>query len=132
MLAEKARQQKAQEIHEQRQVSLDTLLQKDDLVMIRRPHLSDLNPAWRKLKREWIGPLRITGVLVLGKDKFLVSDWTGKVIPVVAQRRELKPYHLRQLGNTEREIVQAVRDGATVIHMIREAQAEERRKTTTT
>jgi len=66
---------------------------KDDYVMLKRPALADLRTKNRKFTRDWIGPLRIVGVL--SEDKYLVTDWEGQIPAVAIGRKELKPYHFR-------------------------------------
>ena len=125
VIAEKTRKQLAQQIHESRTESEHVQITKGDLVMIRRPQNADLNPAWRKLQRPWIGPLRV--MAVLDKDKFLLSNWTGTVVPIVAQRREVKLYYARQLGTTEQSIITAVREGSVVMQLLAQEQVQKRR-----
>ena len=124
VMTHRAERQQQQQVHEMRAGSQSVKLTKGDLVMLKRPNCSDLNPAWKKLKRDWVGPLRI--IAVLTEDKYLLSDWTGQVVPLIAQRREVKPYYLRNIGTTEKEVVSAIREGAKVIELIHEARAQER------
>ena len=124
VINDRTERQQQQQIHELRKESIHAKLTKGDLVLLKRPACSDLNPEWRKLTRDWVGPLRI--VAVLTEDKFLLSDWTGRIVPIIAQRREIKPYFLRNLSLNHREVASAIREGAKVIELIHKARAVDR------
>ncbi len=120
VLDEKAQRQELQLIHEQRKNSEYAEITAGDLVLLKRPDCTDLNPAWKKLRREWVGPLRV--LAPVSTDKFLLTDWTGRIAPVLAQRRELKPYFARMMGTNKQEILQAIRDSAVVIQLLSQEQ----------
>ncbi len=47
---------------------------------------------------------------ILGKNKYLVADWAGKLLPQVFERHELKLYHLQyvNLKNPSQELALAM------------------------
>ena len=51
---------------------------------------SVLHSTSKKLKRNWIGPLRIQ--TILDDTHYLVSDWTGQLLPKRIHFNRLKPY----------------------------------------
>ena len=63
-----------------------------DLVFLFAPTASTLQVASRKLKQEWIGPLKIHAIL--DKTHFMVSDLSGRVLPMPMHERRLKKYHI--------------------------------------
>ena len=71
-----------------------------DLVMIYHETGSVLHCASKKLKGNWIGPLRIQAIL--GDTHYLVSDWTGQLLPKRIHFNRLKPY-VMNLGKTNEE-----------------------------
>ena len=71
-----------------------------DLVMIYHETGSVLHSASKKLKRNWIGPLRIQAIL--DDTHYLVSDWTGQLLPKRIHFNRLKPY-VMNLGKINEE-----------------------------
>ena len=71
-----------------------------DLVMIYHEIVSVLHSASKKLKRNWIGPLRIQAIL--DDTHYLVSDWTGQLLPKRIHFNRLKPY-VMNLGKINEE-----------------------------
>ena len=71
-----------------------------DLVMIYHEIGSVLHSASKKLKRNWIGPLRIQAIL--DGTHYLVSDWTGQLLPKRIHFNRLKPY-VMNLGKINEE-----------------------------
>ena len=43
-------------------------------------------------KQTWVGPLKITQVI--DDQKYMISDWEGKSVPVLVTKEKLKPYHM--------------------------------------
>ena len=66
-------------VREMRKFSDSHGLATGDLMMIYHKISSVLHSASRKLKMNWIGPLRIQAIL--DDTHCLVSDWTGQLIP---------------------------------------------------
>ena len=71
-----------------------------DLVMIYHETGSVLHSASNKLKRNWIGPLTIQAIL--DDTHYLVSDWTGQLLPKQIHFNRLKPY-VMNLGKINEE-----------------------------
>ena len=71
-----------------------------DLVMIYHETGSVLHSASKKLKRNWIGPLRIQAIL--DDMHYLVLDWTGQLLPKRIHFNRLKPY-VMNLGKINEE-----------------------------
>ena len=71
-----------------------------DLVMIYHETDSVLHSASKKLKRNWIGPLRIQAIL--DDTHYLVSVWTGQLLPKRIYFNRLKPY-VMNLGKINEE-----------------------------
>ena len=111
-----ANSQELQRIQEQRKLLEKQNIPPHSLVMMKRPRCSDLDAGWRKLTRPWVGPLKV--MAIIGVNKYLLSDPTGQVLPQVVERRELKPYHLRELGTTIKEITNAVQEGKYVLELL--------------
>ena len=70
-----------------------------DLVMIYHETGSVLHSASKKLKRNWIGLLRIQAIL--DDTHYLVSDWTGQLLPKRIHFNRLKP--VMNLGKINEE-----------------------------
>jgi hypothetical protein len=64
----------------------------DDIVYLIAPTSSNLQTTSRKLKKEWIGPLRIQDVL--DNSHYLVSDLSGNILPIIIHEKRLKQYHI--------------------------------------
>ena len=82
-----------------------------DLVMVYHPLGSVLQSPSRKLKRNWIGPLRVQ--TVLDNTHYLCSDWSGKLIPKRFHINRLKQYYMNlgELGEDgQLKIVQNVNE----------------------
>ena len=75
-----------------------------DLVMIYHEIGSVLHSASKKLKRNWIGPLRIQAIL--DNIHYLVSDWTGQLLPKRIHFNRLKPYVMNLGKINEEEILE--------------------------
>jgi len=63
-----------------------------DLVMIDFEYGSVLKSSARKLKRNWVGPYRIQ--IILDDTHYLVSDWSGQLLPKRFHINRLKLYHM--------------------------------------
>ena len=61
-----------------------------DLVYLDSEYCSDLKTANAKLKKRWIGPLKIQAVL--DDSHYLISDWNGEVPAISMHIHRLKPY----------------------------------------
>ena len=120
----KSNNQELQRIQEERKRLEQQNIPPHSLVMMKRPRCSDLDAGWRKLTRPWVGPLKV--MAIIGVNKYLLSDPTGQVLPQVVERKELKPYHMRELGNTIQEITQSVQEGKYVLELM--AKESERRR----
>ena len=63
-----------------------------DLVLLNHRTGSVLQSRSKKLTRNWIGPLRIQAIL--DDTHYLVSDWSGQLLPKRFHINRLKPYSL--------------------------------------
>ena len=63
-----------------------------DPVMVYHPTGSLLHAASKKLKRNWLGPLRIQ--CILDDTHYLCSDWSGQLVPKRFHINILKLYHM--------------------------------------
>ena len=97
----KVRQQEFQSFKEVRKHPNYKPYGKGDLVLFHYEYGSELQTNWKKLKQPWIGPVKIQAVL--DDTHFLISDWEGKIPPVVMEEHRLKPFTLN-LGNLEDEV----------------------------
>ena len=61
-----------------------------DLVYLDSEYCSDLKTANIKLKKRWIGPLKIQAVL--DDSHYLISDWNGEILAIPMHIHRLKPY----------------------------------------
>ena len=71
-----------------------------DLVMIDHNLGSDLQAPSKKLKRNWIGPVRIQAIL--DDTHYLCSDWSGRLVPKTFHVNRLKPCRIN-LGSLDEE-----------------------------
>ena len=79
--------------------------------MVYHPLGSVLQSPSRKLKRNWIGPLRVQ--TVLDNTHYLCSDWSGKLVPKRFHINRLKQYYMNlgELGEDgQLKIVQNVNE----------------------
>ena len=63
-----------------------------DLIYLNYESGSDLQVPAKKLKQEWIGPLRIAAIL--DDTHYLISDWEGKLLPLQVHLKRMKPFIL--------------------------------------
>ena len=63
-----------------------------DLIYLNYESGAELQVAARKLKQEWIGPLRIA--TILDETHYLISDWEGLLVPIKVHIKRIKPYIL--------------------------------------
>ena len=96
VLERKIEELKTQWIREMRKHPLVEEFCEGDLVYLNYEYGSNLQTASKKLKQEWIGPLRIA--VILDVTHYLVSDWEGLLLPIKVHKNRLKQYHLN-LGN---------------------------------
>ena len=71
-----------------------------DLVLIYHEGGSILHSSSKKLTRNWIGPLRIQAIL--DDTHYLISDWSGQLLPKRFHINRLKPYSIN-LGRITKE-----------------------------
>ena len=90
--------QQAQQIREGRKHPEKRDFAVGDLIYLSHEQGAGLHTSSRKFKKEWIGPLRIQGIQ--DETHYLISDWQGLVLPVLAHRNRIKHYNLN-LGTIE-------------------------------
>jgi len=66
--------------------------------------------------KPWIGPFRINSVL--SPKKFLITDFEGKIQPVVVALEEIKPYILRLHQGTAQQLIESVDQATAFIKSI--------------
>ena len=71
-----------------------------DLVMLNHRTSSELQSRSKKLVRNWIGPLRIQAIL--DGTHYMLSDWSGQLLPKKFHINRLKPYSIN-LGKLTKE-----------------------------
>ncbi len=64
-----------------------------DLVMFQYEKAEELQTDTKKFMRQWVGPALV--IQVLDNLHFLLSDWMGRMLPVVFHHDCIKPYYLR-------------------------------------
>ena len=69
-----------------------------DLVYLDAEYGSDLKTLSKSFKKRWIGPLRIQ--TILDDSHYLISDWEGKIAPIVVHPNRLKKCYLN-MGKVE-------------------------------
>jgi hypothetical protein len=79
--------------HEQRKNPNEHTFCTDDLVYLKYEQGSDLKTTSRKLKKEWIGPFRIAGIL--DQTHYWISDVEGKIIPTVIHSNKIKLFNVQ-------------------------------------
>ena len=62
-----------------------------DFVYLDAEYASDLHTPSKKLKKQFIGPLKVQGIV--DDSHYWLSDWNGKLLPMVVHDHRLKPYH---------------------------------------
>ena len=77
-----------------------------DLVYLYFPYGSKLKAPSRKLKRNWIGPLRI--MTILDDTHYLVGDMKGRMPEAIIHFHRLKPYFLNLNYVTEQGILHLI------------------------
>ena len=77
-----------------------------DLVFLYHGPGSVLQAPARKLKKNWIGPLRIQGIL--DDSHYLISDWQGKLLPQKVHVNRLKPCTINLGGISEDGMLEVV------------------------
>ena len=92
VLERKIEELKTQYIREMRKHPYSEEFCEGDLVYLNYEYGSNLQTASKKLKQEWIGPLRIA--VILDVTHYLISDWEGLLIPIKVHKNRLKQYHL--------------------------------------
>ena len=85
-----------------------------DLVYLNFEYGSELKTESKKLKQEWVGPLRIS--VILDDTHYLVTDWEGLFLPIKVHVNRLKIYNLN-LGTITQ---QGLLDLATNVKRIKE------------
>ena len=88
-------QQQTRKIREQFRVEDKHPIQVGDLVMILRPNRGSLRTNRKNIARPWVGPAVV--VAMPSANKFMVSDFSGQMIPVLLGRAEVKLYNARIL-----------------------------------
>ncbi len=63
------------------------------MVLFKHSEKSDLLTNQKKLNHPWVGPVKVQAILA--PHKYLVSDFEGRLCPMVFEQHELKPYYLR-------------------------------------
>ena len=114
-----------QQLQKQQQMDSDrnaAPLQSGDLVMILRPEKGSLVTKRKTIQRPWVGPARI--IASPGSSKFHLSNLSGKHVPVVAHRKEIKPYNLR-LIDKDMTLIQAVQEVEQVLDELQKRQESE-------
>lgn len=92
---QKLLQQQEQKIREHRKHLDAKPIQVGDLVMIHRPLRGALSTSRKNVSRPWVGPAKVVGIP--SNARYLVSDLTGEMIPVLLRRKEIKLYSARLL-----------------------------------
>ena len=62
------------------------------MVYLDSEYCSDLHTSNIKLKKRWIGPLKIQ--VVLDDSHYMISNWHGRVNPISMHANRLKPCNL--------------------------------------
>ena len=63
-----------------------------DIVLIHAPTVSSLQAPSRKLKHEWVGPLKV--VSIKDPTHYLLADLNGKALTMPIHIRKMKKYNL--------------------------------------
>ena len=112
--------QEARVWRELRAVPEPTTFAKGDLVMIKRPGLGEVSAACNFVT-PWVGPLKIVGIL--GPDKYVISDLTGRAVNVVVGTKELKNYKMQVTSGLETgRVVEGAENAAKLLDSIAKAQ----------
>jgi hypothetical protein len=117
----KIRDQNAQLIREDRLHPNHEHFAVGDLVYLIAPTATSLQTRSRKLKREWVGPLKIQ--TVLEDAKYLVSDWWGQLIPIIMHEKRLKTFRMN-LGKIENKTLQSISTAQEIIAELRKIEAQ--------
>ena len=92
ILDQKVKDQLAQYYREKRKYPNYNTFAVGDMVYLDSEYCSDLHTSNIKLKKRWIGPLKIQ--VVLDDSHYMISNWDGKVNPISMHANRLKPYNL--------------------------------------
>ena len=68
------------------------------MVYLDSEYASDLKTSNVKLKKRWIGPIKIQAVL--DDSHYMISTWDGHVLPISMHANRLKPFSM-QMGIVE-------------------------------
>jgi hypothetical protein len=75
------------------------------------------------MTRPWIGPVKIAAVL--DANKYLLADWSGRIISAEFHRKALKKFHLRE-GQELRDVIMSLPKMGEAILKYEECAARER------
>jgi hypothetical protein len=89
--------------------------------MIHRPKRGALITNRKSIARAWVGPAVVVGMP--SESKFLVSDFTGVLLPVLLHRREVKLYNAR-LMDPKTSALEAASDVTEVLNALRSLQVQ--------
>ena len=117
----KLAQQQEQKIRDQFQNEDTRPIQVGDLVMVHKPRRGGLLTNRRNIGCPWVGPAVVVGMPTLAK--FLITDFMGKLLPVLVGRREVKLYNARQI-NPRTNIVKTSTELVDVLNELRLLQKE--------
>ena len=92
ILDQKVKDQLAQYYREKRKYPNYNTFAVEDMVYLDSEYCSDLHTSNIKLKKRWIGPLKIQ--VVLDDSHYMISNWDGRVNPISMHANRLKPYNL--------------------------------------
>ena len=113
---EKTRQQQLQHVRMLRGNADAAPIEKGDLIMIHRPLRGALKTQRKNVSRPWVGPAKVCGIP--GPTRFLVSDLSGSILPVLVHRKEIKPYNAR-IFNKDLTILEATQEVEAVLKDMR-------------
>ena len=112
----KLAQQQEQKIRESFRVEDKRPIQVGDLVMVLRPRRGGLVTNRKNIARPWVGPAVVTAMPT--PTKFLISDFSGQMMPVLLGRSEVKLYNARAL-NKGTSAIKAISEVAEVLDELR-------------
>jgi hypothetical protein len=99
-----------------------------DLVLFEYKSKSDAYSGAQKstMTRPWIGPVKVA--VVLDPNKYLLADWSGRIISTEFHRKGLKRFHLRE-GQELRDVITSLpRMGEEILAYEQQLARAERRK----
>ena len=91
-----------------------------DLIYLYYEQGSNLHAPSKKLKKGWIGPLRIAGVL--DDTHYLINDWQGLLLPIKVHKNRIKHFELSLNKMTPRGLLHVINTSAELLQEMSNAE----------